>query len=116
MLLTKGLSTYFIVCKGLSNDMTSGFQGTPYFRRYDLELVSKQAISVKKSWGGGTVERLNSAYPMNNPMGKVHDEKRCKINVTKFRRFGVKEPRLSHFFFSRKVLSLLYHGSKLFTN
>ena len=40
-----------IVCKGLSND-TSGRLGAPYFRRYGRELVSKPAISLKKSWGG----------------------------------------------------------------
>ena len=39
-------------CKGLSNAMTSGRQGSPYFRRHGRELVSKPAISVKKSWVG----------------------------------------------------------------
>ena len=47
--------------------MTSRWKGVPYFRRYGRELVSKPAISLKKSWGGA-VERLLS-----------------------FRRFGVKE-------------------------
>ena len=37
--------------------MTSGCRGTPYFRRYDRELVLKPPISSKKSWGA-TVERL----------------------------------------------------------
>ena len=32
--------------------MASGRQGAPYFRRYGLELVSKPAILLKKSWGG----------------------------------------------------------------
>ena len=32
--------------------MTSGRQGPPYFRRYGRELVSKLAISLKKSWVG----------------------------------------------------------------
>ena len=32
--------------------MTSRWQATPYFRRYGRELVSKPAISLKKSWGG----------------------------------------------------------------
>ena len=32
--------------------MTSEWQGPPYFRRYGQELVSKPAISLKKSWGG----------------------------------------------------------------
>ena len=32
--------------------MTSRWQGAPYFRRYGRELVSKPAISLKKSWGG----------------------------------------------------------------
>ena len=32
--------------------MTSGGQGAPYFMIYGRELVSKLAISLKKSWGG----------------------------------------------------------------
>ena len=32
--------------------MKSGGQGAPFFRRYGRELVSKPAISLKKSWGG----------------------------------------------------------------
>ena len=32
--------------------MTSGGQGAPYFMKYGRELVSKLAISLKKSWGG----------------------------------------------------------------
>ena len=32
--------------------MASGFEDTPYFRRYDQQLVSKPASSLKKSWGG----------------------------------------------------------------
>ena len=32
--------------------MTSGRQGALYFRKYDRELVSKPAISLKKIWGG----------------------------------------------------------------
>ena len=32
--------------------MTSGWQGPPYFGRYGRELVSKPAISLKKSWVG----------------------------------------------------------------
>ena len=38
--------------------MTSGWQGAPYFRSYGRELASKPAISLKKSWGGAIVERL----------------------------------------------------------
>ena len=34
-------------------EMTSGWQEAPHFRRYGRELVSKTAISLKKSWGGG---------------------------------------------------------------
>ena len=37
--------------------MTSGGHGAPHFRRYGRELVSKPAISLKKSWGV-TVERV----------------------------------------------------------
>ena len=32
--------------------MTSGWQGTTYFRRFSLDLVSKPAILLKKSWVG----------------------------------------------------------------
>ena len=32
--------------------MTSGWQGTSYFRRYGLNLVSEPVVSLKKSWGG----------------------------------------------------------------
>ena len=42
--------------------MTSGCRGTPYFRRHDRELVLKPTISLKKSRGGATVERLVT-YP-----------------------------------------------------
>ena len=42
---------YFMVCNKLSNDDV-GVSRTPYFRRYVRELVSKQAISLKKCWGG----------------------------------------------------------------
>ena len=38
--------------------MTSRGQGAPYFRIYGLELVSKPAISLKKSRGGATAARL----------------------------------------------------------
>ena len=40
--------------------MTSGWQGAPYFRRCGRELVSKPAISFKKSWGGANVDQLNA--------------------------------------------------------
>ena len=41
--------------------MTSGWQGEPYFRIFGRELVSKPAISSKKSWEGGyrTTTRRN---------------------------------------------------------
>ena len=38
--------------------MTSGYRGPPYFRGYNRELVLKPAISLKKMWGGATVDRL----------------------------------------------------------
>ena len=42
--------------------MTSGWQEAPYFRRYDGgELISKPPISLKKSWGGLTSERLSTS-------------------------------------------------------
>ena len=45
--------------------MASGWQGAPYFRRHGYELVSKPAISSKKSWGKATaiiIERLFRCY------------------------------------------------------
>ena len=42
----------FFLCATVYRSTVSGCRGTPYFRRYDWELVSKQAISSKKSWGG----------------------------------------------------------------
>ena len=48
--------------------MTSGWQGSPYFRRYGRELVSKPSISFKKSWGATTVEQLEGQRnPSNYP-------------------------------------------------
>ena len=46
--------TFFLVCEGLSTNQstTSGWRGSPFFRRYGGELISKPAISLKKSWGG----------------------------------------------------------------
>ena len=48
----KRVSANNILFGGDYRTMTSGWQGAPYFRRYGLELVSKPAISLKKSWGG----------------------------------------------------------------
>ena len=45
----RNIFIYFLVCKGLSNDITSGWQGAPYFRIYGRELVSKPAISLTHS-------------------------------------------------------------------
>ena len=42
--------TYFLFVKDYRT-MTSGWQGAPYFRIYGRGLVSKPAISLKKSWG-----------------------------------------------------------------
>ena len=39
-------------CAKVYLTMTSGWQGAPCFRRYGRILVSKPAISLKKSWGG----------------------------------------------------------------
>ena len=36
----------------VDRNMTSGWQGPTHFRRYGREMVSKPAISLKKSWGG----------------------------------------------------------------
>ena len=43
---------YIFLCAKVHLSMTSGCRGTPYFRRYDSELVLKPAISFKKIWGG----------------------------------------------------------------
>ena len=40
--------------------MASVCRGTQYFKRYDRQLVLKQAISLEKSLGGAIVERLIS--------------------------------------------------------
>ena len=65
---------YIFLCATAYNDRRrrGGCRGTPYFRRYDRELVLKPAISVKKSWGGGAaVERLKGIVnkrPDFNPL------------------------------------------------
>ena len=51
-LLTKSFHIFYCLQSvKVNRTMTSGFQGARYFRRYDRELVSKPAISLKKSWG-----------------------------------------------------------------
>ena len=47
------IMTYFLVCKGKSNDDDVGGQGAPSFTRYGWELVSTPAISLKKRVLGG---------------------------------------------------------------
>ena len=42
---------YIFLCAEAYRSMTSGCRGTPYLRRYDLELVLKPAISFKKTRG-----------------------------------------------------------------
>ena len=46
------LFLYFLVCKGLSNDDVGVAWGNAFLRIYGGELVSKPAISLKKSWEG----------------------------------------------------------------
>ena len=47
LLLKNKESIHFLVCKEMSNDrMTSGCRRTPFFGRYDRELVLKAAISL----------------------------------------------------------------------
>ena len=58
----KTSSHTFLFAKGYRT-MASGWQGAPHFRRYARGLVSKPAISLKKSWGRATVERL-PPYPV----------------------------------------------------
>ena len=48
----KVISSYVFLLAKDDRTMTLGWQGAPYFRKYGRELVSKPAISVKKSWGG----------------------------------------------------------------
>ena len=48
-----------LVCEELSNDDLGMARGERYCRRYGRELVSKPAISLKKSWGA-TVVRLET--------------------------------------------------------
>ena len=59
---------YFLLCAKVNRSTTSGCRGTPYFRRFDRELVLKPAISLKKKLGGGaTVERLiNNWFHLQN--------------------------------------------------
>ena len=69
------IMTYFLVCKGRSNDDDVGGQGAPSFRRYGWELVSTPAISLKKSWGGyRRTTPVNSAsrkkYKVPRPPGR----------------------------------------------
>ena len=60
--------------------MTSGWQGTPYFRRFSRVLVSQPAISLKKSWVGyrskiqsifvSEVQSHSFEYDSSNPLAK----------------------------------------------
>ena len=43
---------YVLVREGLSTDDVGVARGAPFFRRCGRELVSKPAISLKKSWRG----------------------------------------------------------------
>ena len=45
--------THSLVCIGLSKYDVGVAKGAPYFRRYGRGLVSKPAITLKNSWGGG---------------------------------------------------------------
>ena len=60
----ENILTCFFACRGLSNDLTSGWQGSPYSSRYGWMLASKPAISSKTSWGAraAVVERLHYEY------------------------------------------------------
>ena len=48
--------------KGLSNDDAGVARGAAYFRRYGRELVSKPAISFKRSVGWATVVRAHCLF------------------------------------------------------
>ena len=48
----KTLSPWVFLFAEDDGTMTSGWQGAPYLRGYGGELVSKPAISSKKSYGG----------------------------------------------------------------
>ena len=54
---------YIFLCAKVYRPTTSGCRGEPYSRRYDRELVSKPAISLKKSWGG--YRRTTLKHPTN---------------------------------------------------
>ena len=63
----KAIFTYFVVCEGLvvlavvlSNDITSGWPGTPYVRGDAVRTggVFKTRDFVNRLVGGATVERL----------------------------------------------------------
>ena len=54
------VSFFYFAKEGLSNDDVEVAKGVPCFRRNGRELVSKPAISPKKSSGGATVVRLES--------------------------------------------------------
>ena len=48
----KSRSPYIFLFAMDYRGMTSAWQGSPYYRKYGRELVSKPAISLKKSGGG----------------------------------------------------------------
>ena len=49
-------NTFF--CAKIYQTVMSGFQGTPYFSRCGRDMVSKPAISLKKTLWGTNIERL----------------------------------------------------------
>ena len=59
--------------------MTSGWQGAPCVRRYGRELVSKPAISLRKSWGGYRRTTLNKK--LNDVFATTTTRVSSKINV-----------------------------------
>ena len=48
----KNIVTYFACLQRTIKRRRGVGKGSPHFRRYGRELVSKPAISLKKSWGG----------------------------------------------------------------
>ena len=72
---------YIFLCAKAYRSMTSGCRGTPYFRRYYRELVSKPAISFKEKSGGATVVRLRNRGVARASNPDPLQEKKLNIRV-----------------------------------
>ena len=61
---SKTLQSHIFSCAKIERRTTSGCRGTPYFKRKGRELVLKHAISLQRSWGASTVDRLPCIAPL----------------------------------------------------